>query len=253
MITLTSVGPTEVANPDYTPTDPEQPPLITRDYGFGLVAGEVTVNGAPLAISSWSDTTIVATVDTETITTGQLLVKRGDNGSVTPVGITLHVLGAGECVDIQYVSDGSVWPATPIQDAIDTAPDGGLVLVGPGVYRENPIIWRNVRLQGSGQGTFINGNPVPFERVTQWHMKINEVVTNPLDTGMFEAIEAPCIFVHGDDPGWYFRRGHLRRRVCESLRSEQQQNRQQSGLRWGRSHHRRVRQQWAERPRHHPS
>jgi hypothetical protein len=198
MITLTSVGPTEVANPDYTPTDPEQPPLITRDYGFGLVAGEVTVNGAPLAISSWSDTTIVATVDTETITTGQLLVKRGDNGSVTPVGITLHVLGAGECVDIQYVSDGSVWPATPIQDAIDTAPDGGLVLVGPGVYRENPIIWRNVRLQGSGQGTFINGNPVPFERVTQWHMKINEVVTNPLDTGMFEAIEAPCIFVHGD-------------------------------------------------------
>jgi hypothetical protein len=195
-IRIRSLGNTQVVNPE---PGPGGGPLAVRDYGFGNRAGQVTVGGVPLQIRRWNRNLITAIVNTSTISTGQLLVQRRDNGRWTPLGVTLHVLDAAECASVVHVSGGGIWPNTPIQDAIDAAPDGALIVVDAGDYRENPIIWKNVKLQGSGLSTVINGNPVPFERVTAWHAKINEVITNPdIDPGIFEAIEAPCIFVAGN-------------------------------------------------------
>ena len=175
-VTIRSVGLKEVPNPDYDAEDPNSPALITRDFGFGDVNGTVTVDGNELTVVSWSDSTIQATVDFNQVSTGRLIVTRGDNGRSTDLGLTLHV---GGCGNVIYVSGGAFYPDTPIQDAIDAAPDGALIVVGPGTYWENPIIWKNVSLQGSGAGsTIINGMPVPVDRSEEWHNKIRSLLDN---------------------------------------------------------------------------
>jgi hypothetical protein len=54
-VTITSLGPTVVI-------DPATGTNVTRDYGFGVLQGSVTLNGVALSIVSWNNTTIVATV-----------------------------------------------------------------------------------------------------------------------------------------------------------------------------------------------
>ncbi len=204
-ITITSLGSTPVANPDFNPDDPGSPILVTRDFGFGVASGEVTVDGVPLSITSWTDSTIEATADTDLVSTGQLIVKRGDNGLTTLPGITLHVDACARS-PIVHVTGGAVYPASPIQDAIDAAAPGTLIIVEPGTYNENPIIWKNVRLQGSGAAsTIINGATLPAQRVLDWRDKINALIDSgdivPLDEEgagrFFAASENPGIFIHG--------------------------------------------------------
>jgi len=205
-IAITSLGPTEVPNPDHIPGNPGSEPLITRDFGFGTEQGTVTVNGVSLAINSWDDGMIEATVDTNQVSTGQLMVTRGDNGRSTLPGITLHV---GECNPVVHVTGGGEWPNTPIQDAIDGAEPGTLIVVEPGIYNENPIIWKNVKLQGSGVGsTRINGSPIPGSRVAEWNDKIDalkaagDLIQIGDDDRFFRFIEAPVVFVLGK-PGTF--------------------------------------------------
>jgi FtsP/CotA-like multicopper oxidase with cupredoxin domain len=92
------------------------------------------------------------------------------------MGVTLHV---GDCDAVVHVSGGAEYPDTPIQDAIDNAPNGALIVVGPGTYWENPIIWKDVKLQGSGaESTIINGMPIPFDRSPAWRDKIETLLDN---------------------------------------------------------------------------
>ncbi|MBN1817900.1 MAG: hypothetical protein JW828_11105 [Sedimentisphaerales bacterium] len=194
MITIEAVGMKWVANPDFDPDLIGSDPLIQRDYGFGMTPGAVTVDGAPLDIVDWSSTTITATVSFALINTGQLLVQRGDNNMVTDLGVTLHV---GDCDNVIHV-EPDCYPATPIQDAIDAADPGDVIIIGPGHYFENPILWKPVVLQGSGAaGTILNANPVPSERVTAWNNKVQDLVDNGdiPDTVNVAAIEGPGILV----------------------------------------------------------
>ena len=203
-ITITSMRNTRVPNPDYDPAVPGSQLTVVRDYSFGKDEGTVTLNGVPLATQSWNQNRIRIRVNNiNAISTGQLMVTRGDNGLSTPIGITLHV---GGCDAVVRVDAPGTWPDTPIQDAIDAAAPGTLILVAPGYYKENPIIYKNVKLQGWGAGsTIINGNPVPFERVTAWHNTIDALMASgdlvPIDLEeaqrFFEATEAPCVFVNG--------------------------------------------------------
>lgn len=185
-VMLTAMGPTQVPNPLYFPGN-GQPQVITRDFGFGATQGVVTLNGSTLPISSWSATQVVVTVPSGAAT-GQLMLRRGDNNRTTEIGITLHV----GCTNVIEVAP-AFYPATPIQDAIDAASPGALILIAPGVYYESPIVTKKVKLQGFGAGsTFLYGGPFPAERIVTWRERINALmgVPNP-----FIAQEMPVVTV----------------------------------------------------------
>ncbi|MFA5042793.1 MAG: SdrD B-like domain-containing protein [Kiritimatiellia bacterium] len=207
VLTLLSMGPTVVLNPDYALTATNQPVYITRDYGFGSVPGIVTVGGVPITVTSWSDGAILATVPPGT-PSGQLLVRRGDNGRISPMGVTLTTFESGATVRHVYPAP---YPAHPIQDAIDAAAAGDLILVHPGAYDENVIVWKPVRLQGAGApSTLINANPSPNERLTAWHTKVQSLIGTP-GTDPYAASECPGIMVLGAVPGSPFAPGNTAR------------------------------------------
>jgi hypothetical protein len=156
IVTLYSVGPMDVPNPDYQGPvmSPGILPTIERNYGFGT-QGQVLFNGTPLNIITWTDAQI--TVEAPSVVgTGQLDVINGA-GVEAESGITLTVTPNGsETAGVIRVPDNQ----STIQAAIDAAPmDGsGVILVAPGVYNENIVMYKPVKLQGSGPGaTIING------------------------------------------------------------------------------------------------
>jgi hypothetical protein len=193
-ITIEAVGMKWVDNPDYDPDVIGSDPLIQRDFGFGPDTGEVTVGGVPLNITGWNSLTITATVDFDTVNTGQLVVIRGDNDMATELGVTLHVDACANAIHVEP----NCYPATPIQDAIDAANPGDLIIIEPGNYFENPIVWKPVILQGSGtEGTVINANPIPSERVTTWTNKMQALANDEnIPAGVnVAAIQGPGIMV----------------------------------------------------------
>lgn len=166
-IVINSMGTVQVPNPQFDPPAVTQT-TIARDYGFGSVRGRVTVNGTALTINSWNDDTIVATLPSG-VGTGQLLVERGDAGrKVSPVGVTLTVGGSAP---LRVATGGS------IQQAIDNASPGQLILVPPGNYDEAVIMWKPVKLQGWGAGsTVINARKLPTEKLQAWRTKARGLV-----------------------------------------------------------------------------
>jgi len=184
-ITITSMGSVTVPNPAYCPGPPittadacplpyNNIPNITRDYGFGpdTQGRQVTIGGVPLTIVSWAASVIQATVPAG-VTTGQLVVTRADNQKSTIMGLTVQVGTGGGTV--RRVGVGQTY--TKIQDAIDAATNGDLILVGPGTYNEMVIMWKPVRLQGYGEGsTFINAVNLPTEKLQAWRTKVQSLV-----------------------------------------------------------------------------
>ena len=170
-ITITSLGTAvQVRNPNFG--QPGQAPTITRDYGFGVqgAGSSVTINGNPANIVSWNATTIVVNAPNS----GQLVVTR-DNGGVagksSVVGIYVTV-GGTEGTDVFRVVPGG-----SIQAAIDAAPANSLIIVGaaPGgsTYNELVILYKNIRLQGTGAGvTNINAFKVPADKLQIWRQKV---------------------------------------------------------------------------------
>ena len=143
---------------------------VPRDFGFGTVPGTVTLGDVTLEPVHWTNEIIVARIPSGA-TTGQLMVTRGDNGHPTVMGITVHVGGG-----VTRVGGGQT-----IQSVIDTANPGDLILVPPGIYKENLILWKPLRLQGYGPwATAINAGF--FDPVAQaaWQAKITDLtLTNP--------------------------------------------------------------------------
>jgi hypothetical protein len=94
-----------------------------------------------------------------------------------------------------------------IQDAIDNADYGDLILVEPGVYNESVIMWKPVRLQGSGAGsTLINGANRPTEKLAEWRAKMdllfgvnNALPNQPVGAAGFDTEEGAAITVFGRD------------------------------------------------------
>ena len=166
---ITSMGTRQVPNPQYNQDDPGsgQPKLVNRDYGFGSTAGSVTVNGTAVTIVSWSNSDIVVALPTSgsAANGGQLLVTRaGTNGKTTVRGVNVHVGGTAPTV---VAAGGS------IQAAIDATPAGGLVTVPPGMYEEQVIVDKRVRVQGWGAGgTLVNPVAQPTERLRQWRVSL---------------------------------------------------------------------------------
>lgn len=200
-INATPGGTVQVRNPNYPVHSNE--PTVTRDVGFGVTqgSGNVTIGGialSPADIVSWSNLQIVANVPLGS-TTGQIMVSR-DNGLISEVGLTLNIL---DCSGLTVHTVASApYPARPIQNAINAAAAGDIILVGAGPFTENVIMNKPVRLQGSGQGSFINGNAVPVDRLSLWHAEVEALGGDEFkdytNADPFSAGEAPGIFVLGE-------------------------------------------------------
>jgi hypothetical protein len=127
---------------------------VTWDHGFGdgRAGSQVTLGGAKLKVVNWAtDGGSVRVVVPKNIG-GELLVTRGDNGLITTVGLNLRAARAtAPVVEVLPPKAGCVGTGCAvIQPAIDAAPNGAIILLRPGVYQENVILWKPVTLQGSG-------------------------------------------------------------------------------------------------------
>jgi len=174
-LTITSLGTVTVPNPAWEgplATDPlAAERTMTRDYGFGATPGTVTLGGAVLAVTSWTDDTIIATAPA-TVTAGQLVVTRA-NGNVTERGVTVTVSSEAALRVFPGQPDPSPYYKT-IQAAVDDANPGDLILVAPGSYDEQVIMWKPVRLQGAGApSTFLNGVKRPTDKLLLWRAKMD--------------------------------------------------------------------------------
>lgn len=208
-INAPSGGTIDVRNPDYPVNSTD--PTITRSVGFGTdVASTVTLNGAELSTITgvsninWTDTLITFDIASGISQDDYQLAVNRANGQTSETGVTLTVTDCSG-LTVRPVTGGSEYPATSLQDAIDLAAAGDIVLVGPGTYKENVIMNKPVLLKGSGRGTIISGNPEPIERLQDWQDAIallgaqdyrDLVGINP-----FSANEAPAIIVIGQRTG----------------------------------------------------
>ncbi|RME34177.1 MAG: hypothetical protein D6786_05660 [Gammaproteobacteria bacterium] len=200
-ITIYSEGIVMVPNHKFG--NPGEPKLVPRNYGFGNNPGTVKVGNTPINVISWTDTKIVAEVPPGT-PSGELTVITA-NGHATRRGVTLTTdLPSSR---IHVVHPATTPNATPIQDAIDAAADGDLVLVAPGTYPELVIMDKPVQLQGAGAGvTRISAIRTPDTKLVDWQNRIQarQGVTYDLPPGQkpgLLATQGPAIIVLGKATG----------------------------------------------------
>ena len=126
---------------------------------------------------------------------GQLVITRTDNGKQSIDAITVTAGGSAPWVvtanSFATNTGGTVTPPagksvadytanfgrmgfSPLQTAIDSASPGDLILVQPGTYRENLLMWKPVRLQGVGASAVtINADAHPAGKMDQWRRQVN--------------------------------------------------------------------------------
>jgi hypothetical protein len=181
------VGPSAAAAPFNAKT-------VTRKYGFGdsQGTGTVTIGGAAATVQSWSDKQIMVTVPSvgapsgippcamqqqaqyggSTAYCGELVITAG-NGKRSIDSVTVTVGGSAP----KYVSGST--PMSPtgvgsIQQAIDSANPGDLIIVPPGTYNELLLMWKPVRLQGVGAASsIINANTQPAGKLDTWRARVD--------------------------------------------------------------------------------
>lgn len=220
-LTIVSSGSVPVVNPAYDPaiTDPADPrsqKTILRDYGFGP-SGTVTLDGATLTTGPWSNGVITATIPPGpllAVSSGQLIIKRGDNGKESVVGLTVH---RGGLPPKKVNLAGTNGAYRTIQEAIDAVTAGdqllnnNLITIAPGTYNEYVIMDKRVRLQGWGAGAVtINAAKSSAGGLAAWRTRINAKATATPPTfdllpgqelGIDAANNEPLLFGAEEGPG----------------------------------------------------
>lgn len=207
-ISIASAGQVTVPNPAFEPGG-SAPKTIKRNYGFGADKGQVTLGGVPLTGVIWTDGAISVDVPAGA-KTGELVITKA-NGQKSVVGVTLTV--GPIAGNVHYVYPSAKPGATPIQDKIDAAQPGDLILVAPGNYDELVVMWKPVQLQGWGAvSTRINAVKTPSEKLLNWRKKMEELIKagkvdllpgqknialGGIEPGALNTEEGPGIFVIG--------------------------------------------------------
>ncbi len=195
-IRVRSMGRVEVPNPEWDGIDFSQR-FITRDYRFPGGPKDVILvaeDGTEYSLdgNSGNRRVLRRTVQAD-VPPGeyQVVVRRTDTGNPatrgveTPAGVTLTVGVAedvglrpnGDTYTVHRVAGPGIYPDTPIQDAIDAAVPGDLILVPPGAYEELVVMWKPVKLQGWGAGeVFLNARQVPTEKINDWRTRVEQLV-----------------------------------------------------------------------------
>lgn len=141
-------------------------------YGenFAFIKGKVTLDGMEVPVKLWTDTRIVAYLPASFHGGAyQLLIHKFD-GKTTPMGITFHVLNDEYAPNVI-----EVMPDQSIQAAIDKAVENSLIVIHPGLYYENIILYKNVKLQGMGANkTIIDGRFFASQK-QQWTSKLASI------------------------------------------------------------------------------
>ncbi|MAF84060.1 MAG: hypothetical protein QGH93_05605 [Gammaproteobacteria bacterium] len=177
-VTITSMGTIQVPNPGYPGgmDPPVVPKTIPRDYGFGVDEGTVTVGAFEIdpADVTWTNGAIELDLSPlpAGLATGQLMVTNSA-GVQTKIGLTLVV--GDEIAPILVVGAGEAF--TSIQSAVDAASDGTLILVKPGIYRENIIVTKKLRIQGAGAGsTIVDAIHFPGTALTAYRVTLDALL-----------------------------------------------------------------------------
>ena len=133
-------------------------------------------SGAPVSstnggIVSWTDTKVVVQVPNQTNTTSgnnpssanysrpffgpkQLVITNGDTGDAAQSGLTIHVMrSSSPSYNPNVVTVGAPTSnAHALQNAINAASAGSVLVLAKGTYQENIILDKPLVLQGSGPG-----------------------------------------------------------------------------------------------------
>ena len=206
-LTITALGDKVVQNPAFSgpnaTTAPYNQKTLTRHYVFGNTAGTVALVGSdgvsrPLTNVVWGNTTITGKVPAgvpnctlqqrgqSNAQCGELVITAANGKtSIDTVTVTIggkapwHVTPAaitppsGSSITDYSANFGRSFP-NPLQIAIDSAAAGDLIIVEPGVYRENLIMWKPVRLQGVGAASVtINADAHPSGKMDPWRRQVN--------------------------------------------------------------------------------
>ncbi len=191
-LTITGLGTQTVTNYGYSgpaaTTAPFNEKTINRHYGFGAAqgTGTVTIGGVNAPVTNWSDASITVTVPGgipkcavqqqaiyggSTAFCGQMIITAG-NGKQSVDAVTVTVGGKAPT----YVT--STAPLTPtgsgaIQQAIDAAAPGDLIMIPPGTYYEMLLMWKPVRLQGVGAASsVIDAKTQPAGKLDPWRHQV---------------------------------------------------------------------------------
>ncbi|MDE2220277.1 MAG: hypothetical protein KGJ52_07870, partial [Gammaproteobacteria bacterium] len=185
---ITALGDKVVQNPAFSGPNAATAPFnlktIMRHYGFGAAqgTGTVTIGGLNAPVSAWSDTAITVTVPPALPACA--LAQRGVAAGAALCGQLVITADTGKrSIDAITVTAGGSKPiyvagqdltGHAIQHAIDAAKPGDLIIVGPGTYKENLLMWKPVRLQGVGSGAVtINADAHPAGKMDAWRRQVN--------------------------------------------------------------------------------
>ncbi|MCP4389127.1 MAG: hypothetical protein GY802_12590, partial [Gammaproteobacteria bacterium] len=104
--------------------------------------------------------------------------------------------------DVIQVSPSSNPNVHPIQDALDAARRGDVILVGPGTYDEIPVMYEPVYLQGAGAlSTIINARSAPAEKVEAWRTKLTSLLLDDQAFDLLPGQEIGELFVTEEGSG----------------------------------------------------
>ena len=194
-LTVTALGDQSVQNYGYSGpsigTAPFNQKTITRHYGFGSTQGTVSIGGksATVVQGSWSDASFKVTVPsgvpqcavqqqeiygapTQPALCGQLLIT-ASNGQQSIDTVTVTI-GGKQPTYVTSTAPLTQYGVGAIQQAIDAAAPGDLIMIPPGVYNEMLVMWKPLRLQGVGAAsTVINANTQPAGKLDPWRAEVS--------------------------------------------------------------------------------